>query len=138
WQHRGAGGERREDAEPESHFSAGSANARIFVPGAAPRKLPPPAATTTYWRLSLPRKVIGVVCAHAGVAFPQSCLAVRDSNARTGQSIVAPMKTSPLAVAMLPPMFSVPVLSKPLALSDSTNPSGTFHATSPRLTSSAT
>src|SRR5580765_2688199 len=136
-QHRGAGGERREDAEPESHFSAGSANARIFVPGAAPRKLPPPAATTTYWRLSLPRKVIGVVCAHAGSSVSQSCLPLRDSNARKRQSMVAPMKISPLAVAMLPPMFSVPVLSKPFALSDSTKPNGTLHATSPRLTSSA-
>src|SRR5580765_2134341 len=138
WQHRGAGGERREDAEPESHLSAGRVNARIFVPGAAPRKLPPPAATTTYWRLSLPRKVIGVVCAHAGSSVSQSCLPLRDSNARKRQSMVAPMKISPLAVAMLPPMFSVPVLSKPFALSDSTNPSGTLHATSPRLTSRAT
>src|SRR5262245_30491220 len=136
--HRDPGGERREDAKPGIHFSAGSANATIFVPGAAPRKLPPPAATTTYWRLSLPRKVIGVVCAHAGSSVSQSCLPVRDSNARKRQSIVAPMKISPLAVAMLPPMFSVPVLSKPFALSDSTNPSGTFHATSPRLTSRAT
>jgi hypothetical protein len=39
---------------------------------------------------------------------------------------------------MLPPMFSVPVLSKPFAFSDSKKPSGTFHATSPVFTSSAT
>src|SRR5438093_9984992 len=120
------------------HLPDGSANARIFVPGAAPRKQPPPAATTTYWRLSLPRKVIGVVCAHAGSAVSQSCLPVRDSNARKRPSIVAPMKTTPPAVAMLPPMFNVPVLSKPWALSDSTNPNGTFHTTPPRLTSRAT
>ena len=55
------------------HFApAGSANATIFDPGAAPRKLPPPAATTTYWRPSLPRNVIGTVCAHAvELGFPQ-------------------------------------------------------------------
>src|SRR5437868_674638 len=47
------------------------------------------------------------------------------------------MKRTPPAVVMLPPMFSVPVLSKPLSLSDWKNPSGTFHATSPRFTSSA-
>ena len=47
------------------------------------------------------------------------------------------MKIRPLAVAMLPPMLSVPVLANPFALSDSTNPSGTFQAISPRLTSTA-
>src|SRR6266545_3124930 len=121
-QHHAAGSDRQGDGEPDLHFSAGSAYARIFVPGAAPRKLPPPAATTTYWRLSLPRKVIGVVCAHAGSSVSQSCLPVRDSNARKRQSIVAPTKMTPPAVAMLPPMFSVPVLSSPFAFNDSTNP----------------
>src|SRR5580765_3497227 len=48
------------------------------------------------------------------------------------------MKISPLAVAMLPPMLSVPVLANPFALSASTKPSGTFQAISPRLTSTAT
>src|SRR3954469_23451517 len=48
------------------------------------------------------------------------------------------MKIRPLAVAMLPPMLSVPVLGNPFALSDSTNPSGTFHAISPRFMSTAT
>src|SRR5436190_10379088 len=116
----------------------GSANATIFEPGAAPRKLPPPAATTTYWRPSLPRNVIGVVCAHAGSSVSHNCLPVRDSNARNRQSIVAPMKMTPPAVAMLPPRFSVPVLSNPFAFSGAMNPSGTSQTISPRLTSSAT
>ena len=102
-------------------------------------KLPPPAATTTYWRPSLPRKVIGVRGAHAGeLRFPRAACRSVDSKARKRQSIVAPMKMRPLAVAMLPPMFGVPVLSKPCAFERSKNPSGTFHAISPRLTSSAT
>src|SRR4029450_10974026 len=117
---------------------AGSANATIFDPGGAPRKLPPPAATTTYWRRSLPMNVIGTLCAHASSSVSQSCLPVRDSNARKRQSMVAPMKRSPLAVAMLPPMFGVPVLPNPFAFSDSMTPIGTFHAMSPRLTSTAT
>src|SRR3954465_4781919 len=110
----------------------------MFEPGAAPRKLPPPAATTTYCRPSLPRKVIGVTWAQAGSSVSHSCLPVFDSKARKRQSIVAPMKTTPPAVAMLPPMLSVPVLSKPLSFSDWKNPSGTFHATSPLFTSTAT
>src|SRR5207249_10688989 len=116
----------------------GSANATIFEPGAAPRKLPPPAATTTYCRPSLPRNVIGTACAHAGSSVSHSCLPLFDSNARNRQSIVAPMKSTPPAVTMLPPMLGVPVLSKPFAFSDSKNPIGTFHAISPRLTSTAT
>src|SRR4051812_42368309 len=48
------------------------------------------------------------------------------------------MKITPPAVAMLPPRFSVPVLSNPFAFSGSMNPSGTFQTMSPRLTSSAT
>src|SRR5262249_50320957 len=112
--------------------------ATIFEPGAAPRKLPPPAATTTYCRPSLPRKVIGTECAHAGSSVSHSCLPVFDSNARKRQSIVAPMKSTPPAVTMLPPMLSVPVWPNPFAFSDSTTPSGTFHAISPRLTSTAT
>src|SRR6185295_3260928 len=92
--HRRDGNRERDDPRwYESHLvPAASANATIFEPGAAPRKLPPPAATTTYWRPSLPRKVIGVVCAHAGSSVSHSCLPVFDSNARNRQSIVAPMK----------------------------------------------
>src|SRR5262245_43089667 len=48
------------------------------------------------------------------------------------------MKIRPLAVAMLPPMFSVPVFVMPFSFSDGTNPIGTCHAISPRLTSTAT
>jgi len=48
------------------------------------------------------------------------------------------MKITPPAVAMLPPMFSVPVLSKPLSFSDWKKPSDTFHAISPLFTSTAT
>src|SRR5712671_5619631 len=48
------------------------------------------------------------------------------------------MKITPPAVAMLPPMFSVPVLSNPLSFSDWKKPIGTFHATSPLFTSTAT
>src|SRR5438552_6409510 len=55
---------------------AGRAKATIFDPAVAPRKLPPPAATTTYWRLSLPRNVTGTECAHAGSSVSQSCLPV--------------------------------------------------------------
>ena len=39
---------------------------------------------------------------------------------------------------MVPPMFKAPVAAKPWAFSGSTNPRGTLHATSPRLTSTAT
>src|SRR5438874_8506245 len=81
---------------------------------------------------------MGTVWAHASSSVSHSCLPVLDSNARNRQSIVAPTKINPLAVAMLPPMFSVPVLGKPFAFSDSTKPSGTFQATSPLLTSTAT
>ena len=78
-------------------------------------------------------------CARRQAApFPTAALPVFDSNARKRQSIVAPMKRTPPAVAMLPPMFSVPVLPKPFSFSDSKNPNGTFHAISPRLTSTAT
>ena len=85
----------------------------------------------------MPRNVIGTSCAQAGSSVSHTCFPLFDSNARKRQSIVAPMKITPPAVAMLPPMLSVPVLSKPLAFSDSTKPSGTRHATSPRLTSIA-
>ncbi|OLC80923.1 MAG: hypothetical protein AUH72_10760 [Acidobacteria bacterium 13_1_40CM_4_65_8] len=47
------------------------------------------------------------------------------------------MNTMPPAVTMLPPMFSAPVFVMFLAFSDSTNPMGTFHAISPRFTSTA-
>src|SRR5215510_10923271 len=52
--------------------------------------------------------------------------------------MVAPTKISPLAVAMLPPTFGVPVLPNPFSSSDLNTPIGTFHAISPRLTSTAT
>src|SRR3954468_23507051 len=81
---------------------------------------------------------MGTVCAQAGSSVSQSCVPLCASKARKRQSIVAPMKIRPLAVAMLPPMLSVPVLGNPFALSDSTNPSGTFHAISPRFMSTAT
>src|SRR6476469_3782622 len=53
-------------------------------------------------------------------------------------SLVAPTKISPDAVVMLPPRFGAPVLGKPALFSSSMNPTGTFHATSPVLTLTAT
>src|SRR6185369_15575778 len=104
----------------------------------APRKLPPPAATTTYWRRSLPMNVIGKLWAHASSWVSHNCLPLFDSNARKRQSMVAPTKIRPLAVAIVPPMFAVPVLPKPFSFNESITPNGTFQAISPRLTSTAT
>src|SRR5262245_4640544 len=82
--------------------------------------------------------VIGTLWAQASSCVSHRRRPVRDSNARNRQSIVAPTNTRPLAVAMLPPTPSVPVSANPFSFSASTTPSGTFHAISPRLTSTAT
>ena len=81
--------------------------------------------------------VMGTECAGASSGTSHSCFPVFDSKARKRLSVVAPMKISPLAVAMLPPRFSAPVRSIPFDFSDSTNPSGTCHAMSPVLTFTA-
>jgi len=73
-----------------------------------------------------------------GVALPvasslaaHNSLPVRESKARSFESLVAPTKTSPPAVAMVPPTFGVPVFSSPCGASSSKFPSGTFHTISP-------
>ena len=81
---------------------------------------------------------MGIECALASSSVSQSCCPVAESKARNRSSFVAPTKSRPLAVAMVPPMFRAPVLAKPWAFSSSTKPRGTFQAISPRLTSTAT
>ena len=81
---------------------------------------------------------MGTECALASSSVSQSWAPVRESKARNRLSLVAPTKSRPPAVAMVPPMFKAPVLAKPWAFKRSTNPRGTFHAISPRLTSTAT
>src|SRR5665213_245569 len=59
-------------------------------------------------------------------------LPVFESNARKRLSLVAPMNSSPPAVAIEPPMFKRPVFCLP-AGSSSVTPKGIFHTTSPVL-----
>ena len=101
---------------------------------------PPPAAMTTYCAPSLPRYVIGVAFPLAGSSVTHSSLPVFASNARNRLSTVAPMKTRPLPVAMLPPIFRMPLFSpiSPSSARSSLMPSGTLHAISPEFASTAT
>src|SRR5438094_10396566 len=101
---------------------------------------PPAAAMTTYCAPSLPMYVIGVALPLAGSSVTQSSLPVFASNARNRLSTVAPMKTRPLAVAMLPPMLRMPLFSpaSPSSASSSLIPSGTLQAMSPEFASTAT
>ena len=81
---------------------------------------------------------MGIEWALASSSVSQSLAPVRESKARNRLSFVAPTKSRPPAVAMVPPMFKAPVSARPASLSGSMNPRGTLHATSPRLTSTAT
>src|SRR5437868_3809062 len=99
----------------------GSANAMIASPN--PNGPPPPAAMTTNWRPPA-SYVIGVARAPAGKSAFHSSRPVSVSNARIARSSVAPMKTTPLAVAIGPPRFTAP--GKPPMV-----PSGTFQAIAP-------
>jgi len=91
----------------------------------------PPAAITTYCCPSRPRYVMGVALPVASSLAAHNSLPVRESKARSFESLVAPTKTSPPAVAMVPPTFGVPVFSSPCGASSSKFPSGTFHTISP-------
>ena len=55
---------------------------------------------------------------------------MRESNARNRRSAVAPMNTSPPAVAIAPPTLGEPTRRRPSG-SSSLTPSGTSHAISP-------
>src|SRR5215467_9081332 len=89
------------------------------------------AVTTTYCYPSLPRYVIGFAYAFAGSFVSHSSFPVLDSYAWKRWSSVAPMNSSPLAVATEPPMLYDPVFITPIFSSDSTRPNGTLHTTSP-------
>ena len=130
-------GVRRFGVRQGSRSACLSANATIFEPGGDASRPSPPAAITTYCRPFRPRNVIGVACALASRVVSQSSPPVSASNARKRPSIVPPMNTRPEAVAIVPPMFGVPVLSKPRAFKSSNTPSGTRHRTAARLTSTA-
>ena len=78
------------------------------VSGAA-RKPPPVEVITTYCRPSRPRYVLGTACAAAPSLTVHSSRPSFASNARNRLSSVAPMKTSPLAVAIGPPFPGLPV-----------------------------
>ena len=110
-----AGADGRAGAAP----GPGRAKATIFEPGGETRKLPPPAVTTTYCRPSVPMKVIGMECAAASSSVSHSNAPVDESKALNLRSIDAPTNTSPLAVAMAPPMLTVPVSLRPRAFNDS-------------------
>src|ERR1017187_4887672 len=81
--------------------------------------------------------VIGLVCPLASNFTSQSSFPVRESNPRKRESFVAPINTSPPAVAMLPPRFSVPVSRTPIASSASILPNTERHAMSPEARSTA-
>ena len=89
---------------------AGNANAVMLssVSGAA-RKPPPVEVMTTYCRPSRPRYVLGTACAAAPSLTVHNSRPFFASNARNRLSSVAPMKTSPLAVAIGPPFPGLPV-----------------------------
>src|ERR1700681_4597173 len=75
---------------------------------------------------------MGIACALISSLVTHSSFPVFESNARKRLSLVAPMNTSPPAVAIGPPMFSRPVLRLPSGNS-SVTPSVTCHANSPVL-----
>src|ERR1019366_3668059 len=85
--------------------------------------LPPPAAMTTNCLPDFPINVIGLAKALAGRRVSQSNLPVDISKARKRWSLVAPMKTSPPAVTIDPPILAVPVGGMPLAVRASISPS---------------
>src|SRR5579872_6353405 len=68
----------------------------------------------------------------------QSSFPVFDANARNRESFVAPMKTRPPAVAMLPPRFNEPVSRTPMDSRASIFPNTERQAMSPELRSTAT
>src|SRR5580692_9160137 len=80
----------------------------------------------TYCLPSLPKKVTGTDSAPELNLVFHSILPVLESKARKWWSLVAPMNTSPPAVAMGPPVLRLPVFCFP-AGSSSVMPSGTFH-----------
>src|SRR5581483_2931866 len=82
--------------------------------------------------------VIGFECALASSFVSQSSFPFSELNARNRESLLAPMKTRPPAVATLPPRFGDPVLRTPIASSASILPNTDRHAISPELRSTAT
>jgi hypothetical protein len=72
-----------------------------------------------------------------GVGDSHNTLPVLLSKARNFSSIVPATNTSPPAVTMVPPKFSVPVGGTPRAFSSGCSPSGTRHKNSPRFRSTA-
>ena len=101
------------------------------------------------WRLRLPSILLLLICGIVvgPLLFPLVSLSVAIivfgslpvalSKAWNISSFVPPMKmkTSPPAVTMVPPKFSVPVCGTPFAFSAGYSPSRACHANSPRLTS---
>ena len=59
---------------------------------------------------------MGIECALASSSVSQSWAPVRESKARNRLSLVAPTKSRPPAVAMVPPMFKAPVVGEALRL----------------------
>src|SRR3954471_24652073 len=93
---------------------------------------PPPATVTTYCLPLAPWYVSGVISASSSSVALQSSLPVFASNARKPKSVVAPMNTRPLAVAIGPPsLTAVPVPVMPLAVRSLYSPSGVRQAMSP-------
>ena len=67
----------------------------------------------------------------SGNGADQSSAPVSLSKARIFRSRVPEQKTSPPAVTVAPPKFSVPVLGTPALVSASYSPSGTFQSSRP-------
>ena len=65
--------------------------------------------------------VIGVEWALASIVVSHRSAPLSELNARNRRSMVPPMKISPDAVAIVPPMFGVPVLSNPRAFKSASN-----------------
>src|SRR4029077_18152682 len=81
---------------------------------------------------------MGVALAASTSLVTHSSLPVFASSARKRASMLAPMKSSPPAVAMGPPRGSgVPVFGTPRASSSSNDPNGMRQATSPEFTLTA-
>ena len=100
-----------------AHFR--NANATIFDPGGDCSRPSPPAAMTTYCRPLRPMNVIGVACALASsVVSQQQRAGLRVERAEAAVDRRAD-EDRPPAVAIVPPMFGVPVLSKPRAFRSS-------------------
>jgi len=103
-------GDDAECSTADCESARGKANATIAsLATGLPRKLPPVAVTATNCLPLLPRYVIGVACAEASSFAIHSSRPVAESNARKRLSSVAPMKTSPAAVAIEPPTLGLPV-----------------------------